>query len=394
MSLNFPHTQAVYARDQELRVRRLFPLDTDVKVREGKRVFSDTLLAQVEPRTVAVRVDIPAALGLPPAETAKHLTLPLGSTVTAGQVVAKTRRGIRTATVSSPIAGTLLEVDAETGEVLIAPEGAGQFTALISGDVIEVLGRSELTIRTVGSRVSGIVGIGQPVIGPLRVLTPAADTALSSQSLPADLAGAIVVAGGIVTAAAYRALAAAGVAALVTGSISPREIGAAFDWDDGDHLSSWRPLAGDRRFAPRAKTPFAVMATEGFGTRGMSPELFAVLGGWAGTTVTLFPTTGVTGALMRPELIRTDDSDIDTDALPDEATLTPGAVVRLTDQVRLGQRATVVDRPYRHRFPNGVMTDAIDVDLGTGDRTPVRVVNVEVLLVAPHRDPEFSHDPA
>ncbi len=383
MSLNFPHTQAVFAREQELCVRRYFPADAEVRVREGKRVFADTVLAQVEPRTVAVRVDIPAALGTSPAETNKHLVHPLGSAVTAGQVVAKTRRGLRTATVPSPIAGTLLEVDPETGELLVAPEGAGRINALVVGDVTELAGEGEVTVRTVGSRVSGIVGLGQPAMGPLRVLTPAADTALTTQDIPADLAGAIVVAGGVVSTAAYRALAAAGIAALVTGSIAPLEIGAAFEWDGEDRLSSWRPLAGDRRFAPRASTPFAVMATEGFGTRGMAPELFAVLREWSGTTVSLFPATGVTGTLMRPELVRIDETSLDTDSEPDLATLVPGAVVRLTDQVRLGQRATVLDRPYRHRFPNGVVTDAIDVDLGSGQRTPVRVVNVEVLLVAP-----------
>ena len=394
MSLNFPHTQAVYTHQQELRVRRVFPLETEVKVREGKRVFADTVVARVEPRTVALRVDVPAALGTAATETNRHLTLPTGSTVTAGQVIAKTRRGLRTATVTSPVAGTLLEVDPRSGEVLIAPVGAGEILAHVAGDVVELLGRSELTIRTVGSRISGIVGLGEPTTGPLRVLTPAADSALAAQGLPTDLAGAIVVVGGTVPAAAYRALAAAGIAALVTGSLSPREIGAAFDWDGEDRISTWRPLAGDRRFGPRAKTPYAVMATEGFGTRGMSPELFATLLGWAGQTVTLLPATGVTGTLMRPELILVDESGLDSDSEPDQATLTPGAIVRLTDQARLGQWATVLDRPYRHRFPNGVLTDAIDVDLGSGERTPVRVVNVEVLLVAPPRAPAFASDPS
>ena len=379
MISNFPYAEPVVVRDHELRVIRRFPPGGEIRARAGERVQADTVIGRTDPRSIAVRIAVADHFDVAPADAARLLMKPVGSTFTAGQPLARMRRGMRSVVIAAPVAGTLIEFDNELGVALIVPAGAGEMQALVPGDVERIEGKETVAIRTVGSRAMGIVGVGGTAEGPLRLLVERADQELPLARITPELAGTIVVGGSHASAAAIKRLVEVGIAGLVVGGLVERELVGLFGGPVEDRLGPWRAMTGGRVLGDGLPVPFALVATEGFGAIPMNPLIFGLLKEGAGERCVLLTGTRVAGILYRPEIVIPNPRAIDDDAPTSRAALVPGAAVRLVDQVGLGKSATVVGEPRRERIGDGQFTDLIDVELMTGSRRSVRVANLEIL---------------
>jgi hypothetical protein len=379
MNAHFPHREPVVVREHELRVTRRFPSESEISVRPNDRVGADKVLGKSDPRLVAVRIPVADQLDIAPGDVVRYLMRPVGSTFAAGEPLARMRRGVRNVVAATPVAGTLVEVEQDTGVALIAPVGAGEMRALVPGDVESIDGKSAVTIRTVGSRILGIVGIGNAAAGTLVVAVERPDQELTADRVTGDHAGAIVVAGTHVGAAAIRRLVEVGAAGLLAGGLVEREIAAALGWQAEDRLAPWRPLPGDRAIAEGLPVPLAIVATEGFGRLPMNPLAFELLGELHGQRAVLLTATRVVGTMSRPELIVPHEDGLEHDAATRRASLVPGVPVRLIDQSNLGRTGVAATGPRRERFGEGVSAMAIEVDFATGARSLVRTDNVEIV---------------
>jgi len=379
MNATFPHPAPVVVRDHELRVTRTFPAGSEIRTRAGERVAADTVIGRVDPRQVAVRVPIADQLDLNPADVAKHLMRPVGSTLAAGEPLARVRRGMRTAVAAAPVGGILLEVDTESGNVLLAPAGAGDLRALVPGDVERVDGKTAVVIRSVGSRVLGIVGLGNPAAGTLRIAVERPDQELTAAAVTPAMAGTIVVGGAWAGAAALKKLAEVGAAGLVVGGFVEKELATYLGWSSEDRLAPWRLGAGGRPIADGAPVTFAMVATEGFGPAPMNGDAFALLAGLAGRQAVLLTATRADEPLTRPEILVPDTDALDEDAAASTVALSGGSRVRVVDQTSLGRTGAVVGEPRRERLHDGVWLELVDVEFDRGGRRTVRVANVEVV---------------
>ncbi|MER3487021.1 MAG: hypothetical protein C4345_14645, partial [Chloroflexota bacterium] len=202
-----------------------------------------------DPASVAIKIPIADQLGIGPAEVSKSLMRPVGSSFAAGEALARVRKGLRNVVVSAPVAGVLISLDEATGTGFLAPKSGGEISALVPGDVEFVDGRQAVSIRTVGSRLLGIVGIGAPVRGPIRVLATRPDEELLATRLSGDLQGAIVAGGAWASAAAIKRLCEIGAKALIVGGIVERELGAVVSAAIEDRLAPWRMLPGRHALA-------------------------------------------------------------------------------------------------------------------------------------------------
>jgi len=169
MNENFPNREPVIVRDLELHIIRRLPANAEVKVRAGERISADHVIARTDPRNLAVRISLADQLGVLPQDTQKHLLRPVGSTFKAGEAIAKNRKGLRNTVVASPMNGTLMSIDPETGVGMLAPGSGGDIRALVAGDVEYVDGRQTVAIRSVGSRIFGVAGLGPSIEGVLTV---------------------------------------------------------------------------------------------------------------------------------------------------------------------------------------------------------------------------------
>jgi hypothetical protein len=378
VNAHFPHREPIVVREHELRVTRRFASESEITVHVNDRVEADRILGKSDPRAVAVRIPVADQLDVGPGDVVRMLMRPVGSTFAAGEPLARTRRGVRNVVAATPVAGTLVEVEPDTGVALIAPAGAGELRALVPGDVEQIEGKIAVTIRTVGSRVLGIVGMGNPAAGPLRVAVERPDQELTADRVTPTLTGAIVVGGSHIGAVALKRLVEVGAAGLITGGIVEREVATALGWQAEDRLAPWRPLPGDRAIAEGLPVPLAMVATEGFGPIPMNPLAFELLGELEGHQAILLTATRVVGSMSRPELIVPDEGALDEDARTSQAVLVPGVPVRLVDQANLGRTGVVASEVRRERFGEGITAAAVEIDFADGARRIVRVDNLEI----------------
>jgi hypothetical protein len=379
MNLNFPNRDALMTRDSELHVTRRLPGGGDIKVRAGERITADHVIAKTDARSLAIRISIADQLGVGPADAAKHLLRPVGSSFAAGEAMAKTRKGLKNVVVACPVAGTLLSLDAETGIGLLAPGGGGEVRALVGGDVAYVDGKQTVSLRTVGSRLYGIVGIGQPVRGVLRVAVTGPGEELATGAVNADMKGQIVVGGSFASAQTLRKLMDVGALGVVTGGFVDREIATCLGVPADDRLAPWRIGPRDVGIADSMMANIGLMATEGFGRLPISPQAFAFLRELEGREVVLLTATRVTGHLSRPQLIAVNEEALDDEAPHAVATLEIGTAVRIVEPTQLGTSGSVSAMPRRVRRGDGQMVDVVGVTGPDGREREVALANVEIV---------------
>lgn len=379
MNVNFPNQEPVVVRENELRVVRRLPGGGDVKIRAGERIGPAHVLARTDPKSAAVKISVADQLGVSPQEVVKLLLKPVGSAYAAGEALARNRKGLRNVVVAAPISGTLLSVDQDTGMASIAPNDAGEFRSMVAGDIEFIDGKHSVSIRTVGSRLYGIVGVGPTASGRIQVAhdDPAAE--LPVDGITPELAGKIVVGGAWASAAAIKKLAEIGAVGLITGGFVDREIGGVVGVSAEDRLAPWRMRPSEQVIAEEVNPGLALMATEGFGKLAMHAEAFGLLKEQEGRQAILFTATRVVGYLARPQLIVVHDELLDDDAPSTAAALNPGTLARLVDQGSLGQHVVIAGGPKRARRGDGNLVDVIDVATPNGNVRTVPLANVEIL---------------
>jgi hypothetical protein len=380
MNLSYPHREALVVRNHELRVIRRLAGNPDVRVRAGERIAADQTIARTDPAASAIKVPIADQLGVAPQDAAKCLMRPVGSTFATGEAMARARKGLRNVVVAAPVAGVLLSLDPATGVAALAPGNGGEVKALVAGDVEFIDGRLAVSIRTIGSRVLGVVGFGEAVSGEIRVVVQQPNEELAAGKVTPDLSGKLVVAGSWVGAAALKRLVDVGAAGVVSGGLVDREVAAGLGLHAEDRLAPWRMLPGDRSLGDSLALSLTLMATEGFGQLSMHPDAFALLKEAEGRAAVLLPATRVTGDLVRPELIVPEDpAALDDDGQTSHAAFVEGAHVRLTDQTGLGKFGTLASVPRRARRGDGYVFDVVDVKLSSTLKLTVPIANVEIV---------------
>lgn len=379
MNENFPNRETVVVRDQELHVVRRLPRNAEVKVRAGERISSDHVIAQTDPRHLAVRIAIADQLGVAPSDVAKCMLRPVGSSFAAGEAMAKTRKGLRNTVVAAPMSGTLLALDHDNGIGLLAPGSGGDVRALVSGDVEFVDGHHSVAIRTVGSRMFGIVGIGPSGEGSLVFAVSGPGEIAQPDRITGDMAGKVVVVGATIQTATLRRLIDIGAIGVIAGGIIERDVSACFVVTTDDRLAAWRIGPSDSGMGDNMRTSLAIVATEGFGSLPINGESFDFLRQHDGQRMTVITTTRTSGFLARPQIVHVNESALDEDAPPKPLSLSSSTRVRLIDPYQLGLVGTVAEMPKRIQRNDGSTTDVMLVNCGDGKSRTVALNNIEIL---------------
>jgi hypothetical protein len=319
---------------------------------------------------------------VPPAEVVKSLTRQAGSDVNAGEVLATVRAGLRKRELKAPEDGTLVAVDAVSGQLRFRPAGnKGELKAHVAGTIESIDGQRGVSIVTSGIRLNGIWGLGGETVGVLRVLTQRRDEDLAGDALDARAALAVVAAGRAASADALKKAAAAGVKAVILGSLEQAEL-RAFLEGQGRTGPRWYVGGPDWRLpSPTPVLPFTIVVTEGFGKLPMAPEAFETLLESDGREVSLAGETRLRGGLSRPEIIIPTVNRGDARPAPvDGATVQAGTRVRLVDPDHLGLVGAVIQGPALRPAGDGMLREMIDVEIDGGGRRSLPINNVEVLV--------------
>jgi hypothetical protein len=218
----------------------------------------------------------------------------------------------------------------------------------IAGIVREVRPGSAIVVRTSGRSMRGIVALGGPTHGRLRLM-PGSDTELRAATLDVGLAGSILVVGSRIDAESLTRARAMGVRGIIVGGLASKE--------RRDFLASERR----QRAALHRLPPFAVLVLEGALRRPLATPVAEVLTSLVGREVAI---------LSDPPSLVFDDPDI---ALPQPA---PG-LVRVRAGELAGREGTWVGPLGLRRFSGGVQLEAGAVRFPDGRTLAVPIGDLE-----------------
>lgn len=378
----YPTPFPCVVRDGVLRIYRGLAEDGEVTVEVGQRVAADEVVAIGRGAEATLTIDATAELGVPPTEVVKGLTREIGASFRAGEVLVAARAGLRRREVKAPEDGTLVAVDAVSGQLRFRPaSNRGELKAHVAGTIESIVGRRGVMIVTSGTRLNGIWGLGGEVVGVLHVLTGRRDEDLRPEMLDAKAALAVVAAGRVAGVEALKKAASVGVKAVILGGIEQDEL-RAFLEAHGRTAPRWYVGGPDWHLpSPHPVLPFTLIVTEGFGKLAMAPEVFSALHDADGREVSLVGQTRLRGNLTRPEIIIPTPGRSDGRAAPaGAAALQAGTRVRLVDPDHLGQVGSVLQGPALRPAHDGCLREVVDVELDGGVRRNLPVSNVEVLV--------------
>lgn len=371
MNINFPNGEPILSERSQLSVIQRLPAGRAPRLAIGSAVERGQPLNESGAGATAVTLAIAERLGAAPNEAEKLLNRPVGSRFSSGEEIARARKGLRPQSVVAPFTGVLQTYNHATGLGLFAAANGQLSNALVSGEV-ELVENDSISIKTSGSRVFGIVGFGATATGPLRVLATDPGQSIPPSRIGEDARGAIVVAGGWLSAAAYKRMIEAGAAGVISGGFVETEIASAFNLSPDARIGSWRETGG------RISAHLAVVATEGFGELPINDATWRFLKSVAGQEATVIPETRIGDYLARPQILILGGAAGPSSASA-PATIVPGSSIRIVDQAGLGTFAVTASSVMKSRSANGVLIDVVDVRLANGKTQAVRACNLELI---------------
>lgn len=356
-----------------LRKTRRLPLRGRVLVAAGDRVAADAVVARTDLPGRVHPMNLANVLAAPPDEVPELCLKREGDPIEVGEPLARSRGfcGLFRQTVASPVTGAVESVSRVTGQVLLREKPVPvEVRAYISGRVVEVLPEEGVVVESDAALVQGIFGLGGEVYAPLRVIARGPDDVIDADRIGADLRGALVVGGRLLTLAAARRAAEVGAAGVVTGGFRYHDVRELLGRDLGVAVTGTETIGT------------TLVVTEGFGEIAMARATFDLLASHAGRPASASGATQIRAGVIRPEVIVALDgaegnADAGGGAPPG---LDVGTVVRGIRHPHFGRVGRVVALPTELReMRSGSKVRVLEVEFEDGSRAVLPRANVETI---------------
>lgn len=355
------------------RVRRILPINGEVRVAVGDMVGARDVVAQTFIPGDITPLNISKLLSLPLAEVPGCMLKKEGDQVSPGDVLARTRGifGRFKQDYVSTVSGTLESISSVTGLVIVrgAPLPVG-VKAYLKGRVVDVLPREGCVIEAPVALVQGIFGVGGEAFGALTLACHAHDQELSADLITPAVAGRIVVGGARMTLAAIERARSMGAVAIVSGGLDDADLETFLGYNLGVAITGSEKLG------------ITVIVTEGFGEIAMARRTFALLAKHEGADVAANGTTQIRAGVIRPEIVIPLDGEAGEGARVERtgSLLRIGAPVRVIRDPYFGVLGTVSGLPPEpHVLASGSRARVLEVTFESGEGAIIPRANVEII---------------
>lgn len=357
-----------------LRMERRLPLKGEVVVKAGDQVQWDQVVARTFLPGSVDLVNVGAKLGIEPAEVPTAMLKQIGQSVQKGEPMARNKGffGIFKSTLEAPMTGTVEDVNAVTGQVVLrAPAQPVQITAYVDGTVDEVLADEGVVIRTYGSYIQGIFGIGGETAGELVFVSDDPAHEMKGAEVQPAHRDRILVGGSLVTAEVLAAAVKMGVRGIIVGGIHDRDLRDFLGYDLGVAITG------------NEEKGLTLVITEGFGPIRMADRTWKLLHENAGRRASISGATQIRAGVIRPEVIIPHLEKTPSDAAGAGAAgmgFDVGAPVRIIREPHFGSLARVVGLPVELTvIPTGARVRVADIELEDGSRMTIPRANLELI---------------
>lgn len=358
-----------------LREERRLPLKGEVLVKAGDKVEAETIVARTHLPGHVELVNVANQLGIDPKAVKKAMMKKEGDKISRGEIIAQNAGlfGLFKSQCVSPIDGFVETVSDATGKVTLrkSPEPVN-LTAFVQGEIEEIIPDEGVVVRTWGSYVQGIFGIGGETWGPVKMAVSSPEQTLDAPLLSESMKGCVVVGGNHVTLAALEKGVKLGVKAVIAGGIDDRELKDFLGYDLGVAITGTENKG------------ITAVITEGFGTIRMAEKTFNLLKACEGRLASVNGATQIRAGVIRPMVIVPFvEEGIPRASAAEESSLgglDEGSSVRIIREPNFGALARVASLPSE---PVVIETEAkvrvVELRLDGGAPCIVPRANVEMI---------------
>ena len=354
------------------KIRRL-PLKGEVLVKVGQAVEAEDVVAQTQLPGDVKPVNVVGKLGIAPEELKDIMLKEEGDTIAENEPFARTKGifGFFRSEARSPITGTIESISHITGQVIIRGKPTLlQKTAYARGRVVAIQEAESATVEITGSFIQGIFGIGGEASGEVTLAVRSPDEVLDAGHIKPEHAGKIIVGGSLVTAAAVKAAAAAGVHGIVCGGLNDADLHNFLGYELGVAITGEEKLG------------VTVVVTEGFGQIAMATATYDLLGRRVGLKASINGATQIRAGVIRPEVIIPLEETVAAGNVDDESgnILQIGTEVRTIREPYFGRIGKCVGLPVELvKLKSETKVRVLEVEFANGERAIVPRANVELI---------------
>ena len=373
-------SQEAYAYTPGLKVKhvenvvkeRRLPLLGEVLVKEGDRVFYDTVVAKSTVPGDPYIVKATSILGVEPDELRGYALKKEGDHTQKDEIIARyvTLFGLLKKLVYSPIEGTIETVSEVSGQIVVRPPpNPIAIRAYIPGKVVKVIPNEGVLVETKASFIQGIFGIGGETQGMIKVLVSKPEEVLTVDKISSEHEGCVVVGGSQVTLDALKKAVEVGASGVVAGGISYDDVINFMGQTIGVAITGQEELG------------LTLIITEGIGKINMSRRTFSLLKQFEGHVVSMNGATQIRAGVIRPEIIKPLDKD-EEEAYSEELLggMKIGTPVRIIRDPYFGLIGKVAGLPVElQKIKTESYVRVLEVELEDGRRVTVPRANVEII---------------
>ncbi len=344
-----------------IKKERKLPIEGEVLVEKGTIVKAKDVVARAFlPGPVDI-INAANKLGIEPKELELFLLKKEGDRVQEGEVIVKYSSffGLFKQEIRSSLNGTVESISLATGQIILRKDPTAiQVVAFVDGMIEEVIPKTGVIVKTYGTYIQGIFGIGKEKIGKLKVLSPSNTHELVDLSLLDDVQeGEIIVGGSYVSKEFIDKAIQKGVIGIIVGGIDAETLKDILGYEIGVAVTGTEDI------------PITFVVTEGFGKINMAEKTYDLLNKSNGRSVSISGTTQIRAGVIRPEVIIPYLEEVESiQDIPDqksEAVLQVGSYVR------------IIREPYFGKI--AVITELIDEPVTIPTESKVRVAKIKIL---------------
>lgn len=354
--------------------RRILPLKGEVVVKVGDKVEPDTVVARTHLPGNVEPLNVANILGVPPEDVPDCMLKKGGEAVKEGEIIAKTKSffGLFTSSCKAKISGSIENISSITGQVLLrgAPMPV-EVKAYLRGEVTEIFPEEGVEVKTWGSFVQGIFGIGGETFGEVKMVSPDNKAVLTDKEIDESCRGKIVVGGSLVTAGGIKKAIAVGARGVVVGGFDDKDLRDFLGYDLGVAITGAEELG------------VTLVVTEGFGEMMMAERTFNLLKSKEGQLACINGATQIRAGVIRPEVVILQEGDISESERAERAEnpgLTVGSPVRVIRQPYFGRLGKISDLPSPlQELESESRARVLEVEFENGEKAIIPRANVEML---------------
>jgi len=354
--------------------QRRLPLPGDIVAEKGSKVSAEQVVARTKLPGNVQTVNVAGLLGVLPAEIDDVMLKKPGESCAKDEVCAESKGffGLFKSQVRSPINGEIESVSKITGQVILRePPIPVEVIAYIDGEVTGIIKKEGVEIRTAGSFIQGIFGIGGETIGEIAMAANDPDEILTASSIDKSFKDKVIIGGSIAEYDALEKAREVGAKGVVVGGIEDQDLKRFMGYDIGVAITGSENVG------------ITLIATEGFGKLRMADRTFELLKSLVGRKTSMNGATQIRAGVMRPELIvpvPTKETKKKTADLSTGTGLENGMKVRIIREPYFGLIGKVVGLPVAlSRIDTEAKVRVLDVELDDKRKVTLPRANVEII---------------